>query len=363
VSEIGNDVSVGHNAIIHGAKIGNNVLIGMGAIIMDNAVVPDNTIIAAGAVVLSNAVLEPGVYAGIPAKKVKDSSEAVYEAATAGKVEYKIKEGTHIKTGTKLADFKSDGNEGSEVMAARSKYADIIENVGSAAVKTSKFISKSSGIVSYYADGYESILTPKTMGKYTMESIQEITPELVELKQSPVRPGEPVLKICDNDNWYIMCWVESASIANYEIGNNVTVSLPAGSVDMTIENIVQDGDYWKITMWSNNYYEEFSQSRIEEGLLLSKDYAGLKTETSNIILDGKDPVVLVLRQDGDYNIVKVKVLANDGTYSVLEDFEYTDADGNYVRTVDIYDEILRNPSEGDLQNVKDALKKGEEDAE
>ena len=146
--------------------------------------------------------------------------EAVYEAATAGKVEYKIKEGTHIKTGTKLADFKSDGNEGSEVMAARSKYADIIENVGSAAVKTSKFISKSSGIVSYYADGYESILTPKTMGKYTMESIQEITPELVELKQSPVRPGEPVLKICDNDNWYIMCWVESASIANYEIGNN-----------------------------------------------------------------------------------------------------------------------------------------------
>ena len=81
VSEIGNDVSVGHNAIIHGAKIGNNVLIGMGAIIMDNAVVPDNTIIAAGAVVLSNAVLEPGVYAGIPAKKVKDSSDAVRDAA------------------------------------------------------------------------------------------------------------------------------------------------------------------------------------------------------------------------------------------------------------------------------------------
>ena len=52
----------------------------MGAIIMDNAVVPDNTIIAAGAVVLSNAVLEPGVYAGIPAKKVKDSSDAVRDA-------------------------------------------------------------------------------------------------------------------------------------------------------------------------------------------------------------------------------------------------------------------------------------------
>ena len=75
VTVIGNDVSVGHNAVVHGARIGNDVLIGMGAVVLDNAVVPDGTIVAAGAVVLSNAVLEPGIYAGIPAKKVKEGSE------------------------------------------------------------------------------------------------------------------------------------------------------------------------------------------------------------------------------------------------------------------------------------------------
>jgi carbonic anhydrase/acetyltransferase-like protein (isoleucine patch superfamily) len=74
--EIGDDVSVGHNAVIHGAKVGNNVLIGMGAVLLDNAVVPDNTIIAAGALVLSNAVLEPGTWAGVPAKLVKPVTEA-----------------------------------------------------------------------------------------------------------------------------------------------------------------------------------------------------------------------------------------------------------------------------------------------
>ncbi len=79
IVEIGDDVSVGHNAVIHGAKVGNNVLVGMGAILLDNAVIPDNTIIAAGSVVLSNAVLEPGVYAGIPAKKVKDSDAKLVE--------------------------------------------------------------------------------------------------------------------------------------------------------------------------------------------------------------------------------------------------------------------------------------------
>ena len=70
---IGNDVSVGHNAIIHGAVIGDNCLIGMGATLLDNARIPSGCIIAANALVLSNAQLEPNsVYAGVPAKKVKE---------------------------------------------------------------------------------------------------------------------------------------------------------------------------------------------------------------------------------------------------------------------------------------------------
>lgn len=81
VTIIGDDVSVGHNAVVHGAKVGNNVLVGMGAILMDNAEIADGSIIAAGAVVLSNEKLEPGVYAGVPAKIVKEGSEAITAAA------------------------------------------------------------------------------------------------------------------------------------------------------------------------------------------------------------------------------------------------------------------------------------------
>jgi len=70
---IGNNVSIGHNAMVHGCVIHDNVLIGMGAIVMDNCVVHSNTIIAAGAVVTQNTVIESGsIYAGVPAKKVKD---------------------------------------------------------------------------------------------------------------------------------------------------------------------------------------------------------------------------------------------------------------------------------------------------
>lgn len=73
---IGDNVSIGHNAIIHGCFIDNNVLIGMGSIIMDNVRVGSNCIVAAGSVVLENTIIEPGsIYAGIPAKKVKTVSE------------------------------------------------------------------------------------------------------------------------------------------------------------------------------------------------------------------------------------------------------------------------------------------------
>lgn len=72
---IGNNVSIGHNAIVHGCTVEDNVLIGMGSIIMDNARIGRNSIIAAGAVVLEGTeVPEGSIFAGVPAKKVKDIS-------------------------------------------------------------------------------------------------------------------------------------------------------------------------------------------------------------------------------------------------------------------------------------------------
>lgn len=69
---IGSNVSIGHNAIVHGANIEDNVLIGMGAIVMDNCHIKSNVIIAAGAVLLENTVVEEGsLYAGVPAKFIK----------------------------------------------------------------------------------------------------------------------------------------------------------------------------------------------------------------------------------------------------------------------------------------------------
>lgn len=79
-TNIGNNVSIGHQAMVHGCTIKDNVLVGMGAIIMDDCVIGENSIIAAGAVLTARTIVEPGsVYAGIPAKKVKDADQGLVE--------------------------------------------------------------------------------------------------------------------------------------------------------------------------------------------------------------------------------------------------------------------------------------------
>ena len=77
---IGNNVSIAHNAIVHGCTIKDNVLIGMGAIVMDDAVIEEGSVIAAGAIILPGTVVERNsIFAGVPAKRVKDTGAEMHD--------------------------------------------------------------------------------------------------------------------------------------------------------------------------------------------------------------------------------------------------------------------------------------------
>lgn len=269
--------------------------------------------------------------------------ETVYEAGAAGTADYLIEEGTHIRTGTKTAEFKEAESGGTE---PHSKYKEIIDGIGGDAIKTVSFEAQSSGIISYYADGYESTLTPDNMDSLTYKDVSDIEDRMTELKHREVKKRDPVFKISDNDNWYIMCWVESASVSRYQVDQDVTMQFEDGSVDMTVRSITEDGDRWKIICWSNNYYESFTSSRIKEAVLVSKDYDGLIVKNSCITTrDGKIGV-MVLQKTGDYEFTRIKVIANDGEYSALKDDTFVDQNGDLIKTVQVYDEILKRPGKG-----------------
>lgn len=272
--------------------------------------------------------------------------EVVYEAGASGEAEYIVEEGTHIKNGTVTANFKKDNGGDSGSKQPRSKYDDIIESIGTDAVRTVSFEARSSGIISYYADGYENKLTPESMGDLKYEDVSNIENKTVDLKHNDLRRKEPVFKICDNDNWYILCWVESASVSKYQIGQEISIQFEDGVVDMTIQNIVEDGDRWKLTCWSNNYYEEFTTSRVKDGVLISKDYDGLIVKNSCITTKDGQIGVKVLQKNGEYKFTRIQVIANDEEYSALTEDSFVDKNGERVNTVQVYDEILKKPGKG-----------------
>lgn len=278
--------------------------------------------------------------------------ERVYEAGAAGTLKYYMEEGTHIRSGTKVAALtgaasgaSSDEGKGKK-SEEKSQYEDIIGRLSGQAIKTSDCKSKSSGVVSYYIDGYETFFTPDRLEKLEYEDVKNLEIEAADTTRKTTLENEPIFKISDNDNWYLVCWVEAASVARYEIGNSVTIQLAAGDIKATVDNITEAGDQWKVIFRSNRYYEDFSKTRMEEVQIVTEDYSGLIAKNSSITTKDGKPGVMVRQTDGEYVFTRVKILARSGEYSVMQDESFTDEDGNAVSTVKVYDEILKKPGKG-----------------
>jgi hypothetical protein len=122
------------------------------------------------------------------------ASLSAHEAGAAWTADYLIEEGTHIRTGTKTAEFKEAESGGTE---PHSKYKEIIDGIGGDAIKTVSFEAQSSGIISYYADGYESTLTPDNMDSLTYKDVSDIEDIPQEVKTTleiiPVKSIEEVI--------------------------------------------------------------------------------------------------------------------------------------------------------------------------
>ncbi|WP_415929606.1 HlyD family efflux transporter periplasmic adaptor subunit [Zhenpiania hominis] len=275
-------------------------------------------------------------------------NETVYEAGEAGTLDYNVEEGVHIRKGTRVLKLTESGDENASQKDAeeKSEYKDVIKRLGDHVVRTVSCEAQSSGVLSYYADGYENFFSPDTMDQLRYKNVKDLQIEASSLKREKAMQTEPLFKICDNENWYLLCWVEAASIARYEVGNDVTVQLPDGDVTATIQDITEDGEQWKITLRSNQYYESFAKSRIAEARLVSQEYDGLIVDNGAITTRNGETGVMVRQTSGDFAFTSIKVIASDGEYSVLEDGSFIDEDGNTVDTVNVYDEILKRPGKG-----------------
>ncbi len=295
-----------------------------------------------------NGALVPSYIAEYGELKISDETtayfvrdEKVYVARATGETNYFFDQGSLIRKDTKVMQVKSSGSEEAEPSQT---YVGIMERLGDNVVRKKYYKTKDVGVVSYGVDGYERIVTPKSMKKADYSFFKKLSQgDVIDLKRDHVVKNEPVFKIVDRTKWYMVCFVDAKHIDRYEKGNHVRVEFEDDYVDATVFSAKAEGDQAKIILQTDYYYDQFAETRVADASLVTYQENGLIVENSSITEEKGQTGVYVKNKSDDFFFVPIKVYATDGEKSLIaDDFYYdTEKDGEMVITVEVYDEILK----------------------
>lgn len=300
------------------------------------------------------AVLEYGsleISDEVTAYLVRD--ETVYLAARTGEIRYYVGEGVKVRKDVKLLDIvggsKPAASETASEAAASEEMAALQSRIGANGVVLEQNAAPETGVVSYYIDGYESMFSFENLPFLTREAIAGVSGPVVNVTRHDgyVTRGEPIYKLSDNTQWHMVFWFDkdSGAIVNYKSGAVVTARMRDGAVDGRIEDVVDQGDAWMIVLAFDKYYENLAQLRSVNATIVVADYRGLLIDNESIALPDETAGVYAKQKSGDFKFVPVNILHSDGARSILSMSSFTDKDGKRIGTVNIYEEILRDPKQ------------------
>ena len=284
--------------------------------------------------------------------------ESVGIASETGDIEYLVEVGTAIKRGHELVAVKRDKDAGDKTP----RFGEYTERLKGYDGLYKSYDAPISGVFSLTVDGYEDYLTPSMVDKVKQETVEHLSYGSAELERKSVIKGEPIYKVTWDDYWYILCWVDEKTAETYTEGRSVILELPEGNVKAKIQSIKKEKDSndYRVVFYLNVYYEALSESRAEDISIVTSDNEGLIVDNKCIIeKDGKKGVYVV-DKNGDYHFTPIKVIAYDEKQSVIEDVTFYDEEGYQVYTVDVYDEVLKNPK-GALEKDLEAEKKAKQE--
>lgn len=267
-------------------------------------------------------------------------NETIYTASQSGNLNYYVTQDTQVRVGVRALSI----TQVSVDQESESPYAAMMERLGSAAVMSSDYAAPMNGGVSYFADGYEAYFTPENMASISYKDVKDLKPEVKNLTRETTRRGEPVYKICDNSHWFLITWVDTGDIAKYESGNSVLIKFEDADIPATVYAVEDEGDKWQVTFETNRYYENFSTIRKVDVTVVTSDYSGILIPNKSITAVEGQVGVYVKTTTGDFEFTPIKIVTSDGEVSICKVSTYIDDAGKTVKTVEIYDEILKNPN-------------------
>lgn len=263
--------------------------------------------------------------------------EMVYLSAGEGHINYYLEQNEMVRKGTTVLELipASLGTSDQE------KYNDLRIQLGNRVAIQGTYQSESSGILSYYVDGYEGIFNPQTMETLAYEDVVKFDIEQENLVREAAYSQEPIYKICKNDLWYLMTWVNRGDVSKYELGKDVIVYLPKGEIKAKVYNIIAEGERWKVILSTNRYYVDFVQRRKIGATVLTSDYKGIIIPNESIASIDEEIGVYVINKKSEKVFTPISIYATDGDDSCIAVEFYYNEEGNKINTVDIYDTLVR----------------------
>jgi putative membrane fusion protein len=210
---------------------------------------------------------------------------------------------------------------------------------------TGSFKADRTAVVSYYADGYEKRLSAENVEKITRGDKDACPAEGESLKAKNVAAGDPVYKLTNNNEWYMIYWVKAPEGAErYATGTAVTVSFGDASVNAEVYRATPDGEELKVILRSDMYYKDLTRVRKTPAEIVFAEYKGLIADKTVIAERDGAPGIFVKQRGGGYKWIPVNILREIDGKCILSVGVYYDKDGKQVNTVNYYDEALADPA-------------------
>lgn len=279
---------------------------------------------------------------------VKD--EAVCTADSTGSISFTNESGTVVKKGTLISKIEktSKGDE-----SINNKYRDCLERLKNYEYLVESSNAPISGVFSTEIDGYEKYFSISNLEGIKKEKTEELTLGRLQLERENVVKGEPIFKISSDDKWYVVCWLDKEDADKYSEGESVRITTADSTLDASIYSKNKEGDFVKVVLYLNVYYEEFSTARKLDMTIVQSNTSGLIVDNECIIEKNGVKGVYVKTKDSDTYFKPIKIKISNGEQSVIYDSIFVNDKYEQVETVTVYQEVLRHPEDALEEDMKE----------
>lgn len=208
---------------------------------------------------------------------------------------------------------------------------------------TDSYIADTSGVVSYELDGYEAELNQYTISLLQKDKLDEMPLDSLNVFNGACTVGEPICKVVNDREWYGVIWIGPNGLGKYQEGGKVTLTMKKGDqFKGKVERIYErDDNSYLVIMKFSSYYKDIATLRKAKAKITTSDETGLIVKNSFITQEDGQIGVYVLDVAGKMTFTPINVKTTDGEYSLVSSGSFTDADGEMISTLEVYDQIKK----------------------